>query len=110
MKKTIVTLAFALLVGSVTVVAQQPKGERPDQGKRMEQMIKDLDLTDKQAADFKAVMQDARPSQNGNSTGRPSREEMEKKRTETDAKIKKILTAEQYKKYQNMQPQRGSKK
>ena len=32
----------------------------------------------------------------------PTREEMQKKRQEIDAKIKSILTDEQYKKYQDM--------
>ena len=48
---------------------------------------------------------------NRNASGeRPSREEMEKKRNEADAKLKKILTDEQYKKYQSMRPQRGQRR
>ena len=37
-----------------------------------------------------------------NSNERPSREVMQKKRKEGEAKIKSILTDEQYKKYQDM--------
>jgi protein CpxP len=67
----------------------------------MEQMITDLGLNEKQAKDFKAAMKEMRPAKS-NSGERPSREEMQKKRTEGEAKIKSILTDEQYKKYQDM--------
>lgn len=110
MKKTIVTFVFACMVGSVAVVAQAPRGGRPDQGKRMEQMVKELGLTEQQTVEFNEVMKGMQPAQNNNSNERPSREEMDKKRTEMEVKIKKILTEEQYKKYQNMQPQKRERK
>lgn len=50
-------------------------------------------------------MEEMKPGKN-ESGERSSREEMEKKRTKMDAKIKKILTDEQYEKYRSMQPQR----
>ena len=109
MKKTILSLVLACFVGSVTVVAQQPGGGRPDQAKRMEQMVKDLGLTEAQTVEFKAAMESMKPMQNGSSE-RPSRETMEKKRTEMNAKMKKILTEEQYKKYEAMQSQGRQKK
>ena len=56
-----------------------------------------------------AVMEEMKPNRDA-SGERPSREEMEKKRNEADAKLKKILTDEQYKKYQNMRPQRGQRR
>ncbi len=46
-------------------------------------------------------MEEMRPTKR-NSNERPSREEMQKKRKEGEAKIKSILTDEQYKKYQDM--------
>ena len=55
------------------------------------------------------VMEEMRPNRDA-SGERPSREEMEKKRNEADAKLKKILTDEQYKKYQSMRPQRGQRR
>ena len=61
----------------------------------------DLGLNEKQAKDFKAAMEEMRPTKR-NSNERPSREEMQKKRKEGEAKIKSILTDEQYKKYQDM--------
>ena len=39
-----------------------------------------------------------------------NREEMQKKRQEIDAKIKSILTDEQYKKYQDMRKKDNAKK
>lgn len=109
MKKLILSLAIALFTGSGVCMAQDNKSGRPDMSQRIEQMVKDLGLNETQAKDFKAVMEEMRPGRN-DSGERPSREEMEKKRTEADAKIKKILTDEQYKKYQSMRTQRGERR
>ena len=50
-----------------------------------------------------------RPAKN-KSDEKPSREEMQKKKKEVDAKIKSILTDEQYKKYQDMRKKDNAKK
>ena len=105
----ILTLALALFLGTAVGMAQESRGERPDPSKRIEQMVTDLGLNETQAKEFKAVMEEMRPNRDA-SGERPSREEMEKKRNEADAKLKKILTDEQYKKYQNMRPQRGQRR
>ncbi|MDR3118869.1 MAG: hypothetical protein LBU44_05555 [Mediterranea sp.] len=111
MKKQILGLAVVLLLGSAVCMAQDNRGGRPDVSKRIEQMITDLGLNETQAKEFKAVMEGMRPAgRDGASSERPSREEMEKRRNEADAKIKKILTDEQYKKYQGMRPQRGQRR
>lgn len=109
MKKQILSLAVVLFMGSAICMAQDKKGERPDMSKRIEQMVTELGLNETQAKDFKAVMEEMRFNQNS-SGERPSREEMQKRRNEADAKIKKILTDEQYKKYQSMRPQRGQRR
>jgi Spy/CpxP family protein refolding chaperone len=109
MKKQILSLAVALFLGSAVCMAQDNRGERPDMAKRTEQMVTDLGLNETQAKEFKAVMEGMRPG-NNNPGERPSREEMEKRRNEADAKIKKILTDEQYKKYQSLRPQRGQRR
>lgn len=103
MKKIIFSLAmFAFLAsGSVCMAQNRPQRMNPEQ--RMEQMVKDLGLNEKQATDFKALMKSMRPQRGQNMGERPSREEMQKKRTEMETKIKGILTEEQYKKYQDMQ-------
>lgn len=100
MKKVIFSLAMFALVASGSVMAQnRPQRMNPEQ--RMEQMVKELNLNEQQAKDFKEVMESMRP-QRGQGE-RPSREEMEKRRTEMNTKIKGILTEEQYQKYQEMQ-------
>ncbi len=82
---------------------------KADREKRMEQIVADLGLNEKQAKDFKAAMKEMRPAKN-KSNERPTREEMQKKRQEIDAKIKSILTDEQYKKYQDMRKKDNAKK
>lgn len=109
MKKQILSLAVALFIGSAVCMAQDNRGGRPDRTQRIEQIITELGLNETQAKNFKAVMEEMRPGKN-ESGERPSREEMEKKRDEADAKIKKILTEEQYKKYQSMRSQRGDRR
>lgn len=101
MRKQILSLAVALLIGSTVCMAQNRQNGKADREKRMEQMVTDLGLNEQQAKDFKAAMQEMRPAKN-KSGERPTREEMQKTRTEMDAKIKSILTDEQYKRYQDM--------
>ena len=106
MKKQILSLALALFLGTAVGMAQENRGERPDPSKRIEQMVTELGLNETQAKEFKAVMEEMRPNRDA-SGERPSRKE---KRNEADAKLKKILTDEQYKKYQSMRPQRGQRR
>lgn len=101
MRKQIFSLVVALLIGSTVCMAQNRQNGKVDREKRMEQMITDLGLNEKQAKDFKAAMEEMKPAKR-ESNERPSREEMQKKRKEVNAKIKSILTDEQYKKYQDM--------
>ena len=106
MRKQILSLAVALLIGSTVCMAQNRQNGKADREKRMEQIV---GLNEKQAKDFKAAMEEMRPAKN-NSNERPTREEMQKKRQEIDAKIKSILTDEQYKKYQDMRKKDNAKK
>ena len=91
MRKQILSLLVVLLIGSTVCMAQDRQKGKVDREKRIEQII----------TDFKAAMEEMRPTKR-NSNERPSREEMQKKRKEGEAKIKSILTDEQYKKYQDM--------
>ena len=109
MRKQILSLAVALLIGSTVCMAQNRQNGKADREKRMEQIVADLGLNEKQAKDFKAAMKEMRPAKN-KSNERPTREEMQKKRQEIDAKIKSILTDEQYKKYQDMRKKDNAKK
>ena len=92
MRKQILSLLVVLLIGSTVCMAQDRQKGKVDREKRIEQIITDLGLN---------AMEEMRPTKR-NSNERPSREEMQKKRKEGEAKIKSILTDEQYKKYQDM--------
>ena len=91
MRKQILSLLVVLLIGSTVCMAQDRQKGKVDREKRIEQIITDLGLNEKQAKDFKAAMEEMRPTKR-NSNERPSREEMQKKRKEGEAKIKSILT------------------
>lgn len=99
------------MIGCSFVCMAQDRPERSERGpgQNIEQMVSELGLNDKQTEKLKTVFEEMKPGRNG-SEERPSREEMEKKRTEMDAKIKAILTDEQYTKYQEMRKNRGRKK
>ena len=96
MRKQILSLAVALLIGSTVCMAQNHQKGKADREKRIEKMVTDLGLKMK-------------PAKN-KSDEKPSREEMQKKKKEVDAKIKSILTDEQYKKYQDMRKKDNAKK
>ena len=93
MRKQILSLAVALLIGSTVCMAQNHQKGKADREKRIEKMVTDLGLNEKQAKDFKAAMEEMKPAKN-KSDEKPSREEMQKKKKEVDAKIKSILTDE----------------
>lgn len=104
MKKQILSLVVALLMGTTIGVAQnRPQNQqgKVDREKRVEKIITDLGLDEKQAKDFKAALEEMRPAKQ-KSGERPSREEMQEKRKKVEDKIKTILTDDQYKKYQDM--------
>ena len=76
-----------------------------------EQMKKDLNLNDKQFAEFKKVseeyqtkMREAREKAGGDRD--KMREPMTKLREEQNNKLKTVLTADQFKKYEEIQAQR----
>ena len=56
MRKQILSLAVALLIGSTVCMAQNRQNGKADREKRMEQIVADLGLNEKQAKDFKAAM------------------------------------------------------
>lgn len=62
MRKQILSLAVALLIGSTVCMAQNRQNGKADREKRMEQIVADLGLNEKQAKDFKAAMEEMRPA------------------------------------------------
>lgn len=108
-------LRLALLATTLatTGLAAQaaPRQEAPAQGRPRggADRFKDLNLSDDQKTKIDALMKEAR-EQRGSQQGPPSdadRQAMQTRRAEMDAKIKGILTPEQYTKYEAMRPQGG---
>ena len=89
------------------------QGKKGDPSQRSEKMIEELKLDDKQAAEFRKVEADFREQMNKEREAvKDDREKMREKmttmRTEKEAQIKKILTDEQYKLYQEKQKKADS--
>jgi Spy/CpxP family protein refolding chaperone len=108
------TLRLALLATTLatTGLAAQaaPLQEAPAQGRPRggADRFKDLNLTDDQKTKIDALMKEQRGTrgQQGPPTD-ADRQAMQTRRAEMDAKIKAILTPEQYTKYEAMRPQGG---
>ena len=113
--KKVIGLFLVILISTATVFAQggNRQGKEGDPSKRSEKMIEDLKLDDKQAAEFRKVEADFREQmKKERESVKEDREKMREKmiamRTEKDAQIKKILTDEQYKQYQENQTKADS--
>lgn len=109
--KKVIGLFLVLLISTVSVYAQNNKREgRVDPEKRIDMMVKELKLDDKQAVGFRKVQKDfmdeMKKMRDTSENDRDKmREKMKTMRTDRDAKVKKILTEEQYKLYQEKQSQ-----
>ena len=108
--KKVIGLFLVILISTATVFAQggDRQGKKGDPSKRSEKMIEELKLDDKQAAEYRKVEADFREQmKKERESVKEDREKMREKmtamRTEKDAQIKKILTDEQYKQYQENQ-------
>jgi protein CpxP len=123
---------IALLVVGTTTFAQRPNGEKnekltPEQRVdfQVKKMTKDLNLTDKQAEQIKVLIakevekREAKRSEmkaKKEEQGKPSKEEMEARKAEMKAnqdemksEMKKILTADQYAKWEQKLEERKDK-
>lgn len=130
MKKILLVLVLALFANSY-IMAQDDNDRRPQGGfrgarmnpkERTEQMIKELELNETQAAQFRVVMEEQQKEMQAQmeaarkeSTGeRPTKEQMEKMRAKFQEQqqainivLQVILTEEQFAKYQEMNQRRG---
>lgn len=116
MKKKFTFMISCLLLISSFVSAQQrgPRQDRaPEQkaAQMVQQLHKELDLTDKQQNELKTLFTEIWTKRNKNfEKNRGDRKAMseaiQKEQTEIDKKLQKILTAEQYKKYQENKKKR----
>jgi len=115
--KKILFICALVLVSSVAIVAQNNMRERMKE--RTEKYIKDLKLDDKKAADFRKLYDDSSERmqkemstmrESGNQDRETMRSKMSKFSEERDAEIKKILTDDEFKRYQDIlskEPRRG---
>ena len=115
--KKVIGLFLVILISTVTVFAQNGnrKGKKGDPSQRSEKMISELKLDDKQAAEFRKVEADFREQMKKERDAvkedrQKMREKMVAMRTEKNAQMKKILTDEQYKLYQEKQKANSPRK
>ena len=105
-------LTFAFMVSAQGGQGGGFRQQTPEQiAAQQEQMKKDLNLNDKQFADYKKIDSEYRTKlttarQNAGDDREKMREEMTKLNTERNTKIKAALTADQYKKYEELMAQR----
>ncbi len=114
MRKVLVMLLIVAL-GGISAYAQQNQQERRQRMEQMnERIASDLKLDDKQKAEFKQIndkylkkMDEERQAMQGQMDRDKMREKMQAMNKERNADMKKIMTDEQFKKYQTaMQNQR----
>jgi protein CpxP len=107
------TFATTGLLAQATTLAA-PRQTAPAQtgrGNMMANMAKELNLTPEQQTKVEALMKDMM-AQRGNMQSPPSeadRQAMQASRATMEAKLKEILTPEQYTKFQSMRSQRGQR-
>ncbi len=120
MKKITTLLILLFSIGSITLLAQQ-HGPRerlsPDERaeKTVELLNKELTLTKQQQTDLKNWFTTHYKQQEENfkknrAEREAMREQMQKNREQTEAQLKKILTAEQFQKYQEKEQKRQKEK
>lgn len=119
MKKLSLIAAVALgtLVACSIATAQDAAKKKGRQGfgagQGVEQLKKDLDLKDDQVSKVKAVLEERQKKMQelrGETDREARREKMRSIMEESNKQMKKILTDEQYKKYEEMRSQRGKQK
>ena len=111
------TLGLAATSAAHAQITTVPDQTAPAQGQgrmagRQAEMMKELNLTADQQTKMEALMSANRAAMMNRPSGPPTdaeRQAMQARRTEMDAKVKEILTPEQYTKYQAMRPQRGQR-
>ena len=117
--KKVVGLFLVIIVSTVSVFANNDSKQRGERGgdpaKRSEKMAADLNLNEKQIADFQKIETEYRAKvkaerEKADKERDKVREQMNELRTKKEADIKKILTDEQYQKYQEMAQKKQNRK
>lgn len=123
MKMHKLNLLAALVAGSLIALtpalhAQDNKPNRPERGagqrgemakERLAKLTEELGLTAEQKTKLEAVLKEQAESMRGLRDAAPEerREKMQAARKEINAKVKGILTAEQYAKWEKLREERG---
>ena len=110
-------LVAAALAATSGAAQAAPRQEAPTQGRQRGgggDRFKDLGLSADQQTKLDALMKEERANGGGRNgqSGPPTdaeRQAMQARRADMDAKVKAILTPEQYTKYQASRPQRGQR-
>jgi Spy/CpxP family protein refolding chaperone len=102
-------VAASLLIGNPL---QAQDAEKKGPGPRGEQMVKELGLTPEQATKVRAAMDEQRKKgqeirENTSLSDEQKREKGQALRQDMQKKMKEILTAEQYAKWESMRPAKG---
>lgn len=92
--------------------AERKGGKRPDTQARLNQMAEQLNLTAEQKEKVKPIMEAEREKMQGLRDLAPEqrREKMQEIRKDQEAKLKPILTPEQFEKWKKLRDQRGGKR
>lgn len=116
MKKITTLLILLFSIGSITLFAQQhsPRERLAPAAraeKTVERLNKELTLTAQQQTDLKSwftthYKQQEEAFKKNREKREAMREQMQKNREQTEAQLKKILTAEQFQKYQEKEQER----
>lgn len=95
-----------------TEKAERKGGKRPDTQARLTQMAEQLNLTAEQKEKIKPILEAEREKMQGLRDLAPEqrREKMQEVRKDVEAKLKPILTPEQFEKWKKFRDQRGGKR
>jgi len=121
MKLKVLFTSLLIAVAVIASYAQPPQGG--GQGRRMDpeqmakfqtdQMVEDLKLNDKQKTEVQAInvkyskkMGEIFQAGGGQGNWEANRKKMEEMNTQKNAELKKVFTAEQYKKFEELEKQR----
>ncbi len=109
MKKRLCILAFALAFVVGLAWAGGEQGKNMDVASHVAKLKADLNLTDQQAEKVRAVLEDIHAhkmeakKKAGGQDSAEFREQVKKLMAERDARLKEILTPEQFTRYQELQ-------
>jgi Spy/CpxP family protein refolding chaperone len=115
MRKRIFVLVFVAVFAVGLTLARQEHGQKMDVASHVAKMKAELNLTDEQADKVKSVFEDihkrkmALKEQTTDKKSPETREQFQKLSEEQDARLKEILTPDQFTKYQQLKAEHAAK-